>query len=160
MKKSYSKSNDDPNSSVVSTEALSLTALVGLPLGKGGDLSAKSSRYLDLPDNITFSNIKPSIRIEHRSKFRQLADEWYRDRPRGDIRAMCMHRAYLRIVGMGPIAVPFILEELQRKPEHWFVALALLTDRDDVVPAESRGRIRDMADAWIKWGMANGRLAV
>lgn len=88
--------------------------------------------------------------------FRNLVDEWYRDRPRGDIRDICTHRAYLRIVAMGPVAIPMILRELERRPGHWFVALSLLTNAKDVVPLESRGKIKEMAAFWIKWGRDRG----
>ena len=92
------------------------------------------------------------------AKFRALAEEWYRDRPRGTLEDMCAHRAYLRVIAMGPPAIPLILQELQRRPEHWFTALSILTDAKGIVPPASRGRLKEMADAWIRWGIEAGYL--
>ena len=52
---------------------------------------------------------------------------------------------------MGPAAVPLILSELRREPDHWFVALKRITG-DDPVPDEVRGNIEQMAEAWLRWG--------
>ena len=68
---------------------------------------------------------------------------------------MAMLKPYQRIIGMGPAAVPLILEELQREPDHWFWALEAIT-QEDPVPAAARGKIGDMADAWIAWGKQQG----
>jgi len=88
--------------------------------------------------------------------FARLANEWREDRPWGaDIGEISAHPAYLSIIGLGPEALPYILAELQRKVDHWFVALRAIA-KHDPVPATSRGRPRDMAQAWIRWGRENG----
>ncbi len=63
-----------------------------------------------------------------------------------------MHTAYQQIIGMGPIAIPFILIEMQKRSGHWFWALKSITG-EDPVPPESRGIINEMAKAWINWGI-------
>ncbi|HEX3151244.1 MAG TPA: hypothetical protein VHR66_24415 [Gemmataceae bacterium] len=68
---------------------------------------------------------------------------------------MAMLKSYQQIIGIGPPALPFILEELQREPNHWFWALKAITN-EDPVPAEALGITRKMADAWIDWGRARG----
>ena len=88
--------------------------------------------------------------------FEQLADEWERDRPRGaDVAQMTKHPAYQRIIAMGEPAVPWLLRRLAEKPNHWFVALNAITGGRPV-PSESRGRIKEMAQAWLDWGRRNG----
>ena len=74
-----------------------------------------------------------------RETFERLADEWERDRPRGvDIEQMTKHPAYQSIIAMGDPAVPWLLQRLSEKPDHWFVALNAITGARPV-PPESGG---------------------
>ena len=91
-----------------------------------------------------------------RETFEQLADEWEHDRPRGaDIEQMTKHLAYQNIIAMGDPAVPWLLQRLAEKPDHWFVALNAITGARPV-PSESRGRIKEMTQAWLNWGRQQG----
>jgi hypothetical protein len=91
--------------------------------------------------------------------FRQLADEWrVGTRYLSSTTEISMHPAYQRIIGLGPQVIPLILAELEREPEHWFWALTALTG-ENPVPTCDRGRLRAMADAWLKWGRENGWIA-
>ena len=88
--------------------------------------------------------------------FERLANEWERDRPRGaDIEQMTKHPAYQGIIAIGEPAVPWLLQRLSEKPNHWFVALNAITGARPV-PPESRGRIKEMAQAWLDWGRQQG----
>ena len=88
--------------------------------------------------------------------FKQLAEDWRRDRPRGvDVADMMMHPSYQRIIGMGEDAVSLILNELNRRPDHWFWALHSITGAHPV-PEDCQGNISEMASAWIEWGRRNG----
>ena len=88
--------------------------------------------------------------------FRRLADEWRHERPRGvDVADMVMHPSYQRIIGMGEGAIPLILNELDRQPDHWFWALHSIIGADPV-PEDCQGNIPAMASAWIEWGRLNG----
>ena len=88
--------------------------------------------------------------------FEQLADEWERDRPHGaDVEQMTKHPAYQRIIAMGKPAVPWLLQQLAEKPDHWFVALNTITGARPV-PPESRGHIKEMTQAWLDWGRQHG----
>ena len=93
-----------------------------------------------------------------RSRFRQLADQWKRET--GHLSVLTekvMHPAHREIVKMGDLAVPLILEELEREPDHWFWALFFLTGCQPV-PADFRGTIADAAQIWTKWGRQQGLL--
>jgi hypothetical protein len=68
---------------------------------------------------------------------------------------MAMLRPYQQIIGMGTAAVPLILEELRHEPDQWFWALECITE-ENPVPREDAGRVRAMADAWIRWGAERG----
>jgi putative addiction module CopG family antidote len=89
-------------------------------------------------------------------RFRELADEWRATRPRGvDLTETLMHPAYQMIIGMGLPAVPHLLAELANKPDHWFWALHVIT-KENPVPPESEGNLKQMADAWLRWGRERG----
>lgn len=68
---------------------------------------------------------------------------------------MAMDFAYQRIIGLGPDAVPLILRELEREPDHWFWALTAITGQNPV-PERSRGKIPEMTKAWLQWGREQG----
>ncbi len=105
-------------------------------------------------------NQNPNAAQPTREQFEQLADEWERDRPRGvDISRMTAHPAYQGIIAMGPTAVPWLLDRLREKPNHWFVALRTITGVNPV-PPESRGRFKEMTAAWLEWGHQQGFLAI
>ncbi|MCI0681853.1 MAG: hypothetical protein L0Y71_07090 [Gemmataceae bacterium] len=92
--------------------------------------------------------------LDHR--FSQLATRWKHERgPHSSSARLTEHPAYQAIIAMGVDAVPLIFRELEREPDHWFRALAALTGADPV-PLESRGKIREMADVWLRWGRAAG----
>ncbi len=63
--------------------------------------------------------------------------------------------AYQAIIAVGSAAVPLILGELRREPDHWFVALKRITGADPV-PEDARGDIDRMAQAWLDWGHTHG----
>jgi hypothetical protein len=70
---------------------------------------------------------------------------------------MAAHPAYQEIISMGRPAVPLLLAELRRRPDHWFLALSAITGANPV-PSESAGKLAEMAEAWIRWGEAQGYL--
>lgn len=89
-------------------------------------------------------------------RFRDLARQWKAERgPTSSLTNMVMHPAYQQIIGMGPTAIPWLLAELDREPDHWFWALKSITMVDPVPPAD-RGNIQKMAQSWIKWGRDQG----
>ena len=77
-------------------------------------------------------------------RFDRLAKQWAREASHySSIQDMCMHPAYQRIIGMGPKAVPLILRQLERSPDHWFWALSAITEEEPVAE-ENWGRIDEM----------------
>lgn len=77
-----------------------------------------------------------------------LAADWRATRVRWSSRSakITEHPSYWRIIGKGSDAVPFILRELPREPDHC------------PVPPLDRGDIDAMARAWITWGRERGLL--
>ncbi|MCG3127694.1 MAG: hypothetical protein CHACPFDD_02562 [Phycisphaerae bacterium] len=97
--------------------------------------------------------------VSDEARFRALAALWRRDTFNiSSTSRMAMHSAYQRIIGMGLVAVPLILRELQERPDWWFWALQAITGVDPVPPSW-RGSLREMAAAWLAWGQEHGYLA-
>ena len=62
--------------------------------------------------------------------------------------------SYLDIIGMGESVVPFILRDLKKEPNHWFVALRAIT-KENPVQKEHYGNIEEMRQDWLVWGKKN-----
>ena len=96
-------------------------------------------------------------------EFNTLASAWKsRKKTQSFTGAMVADPNYLRIIGMGEVAVPFILRQLEielnsGEPDHWFAALWAITG-ENPIPAESQGNVHDMARAWLEWGERRGLL--
>lgn len=89
--------------------------------------------------------------------FNELASQWKREtRGMSTTLHMTMNDAYLDIMAMGPEVIPFILRELLRRPDHWFVALRHLARPENPVPKEHLGDVLEMAKDWIEWGRNKG----
>ena len=101
----------------------------------------------------------PVILPELERRFQELAKKWRRETSHlSSASRMARHEAYQQIIGMGPAAIPLLLRELQRKPDHWFIALSTITGANPITP-ESAGKVSEMAQAWIRWGQAEGYIA-
>ncbi len=89
-------------------------------------------------------------------RFRQLADWWQEDVSHlSSPTEIAIHPAYQQIIGMGIQAIPFLLKNLEQRPDHWFWALKAITG-EDPVPLEQKGRVDQMAKAWLRWGAEHG----
>jgi hypothetical protein len=89
-------------------------------------------------------------------RFRRLARAWKKETWfHSSITQKSVHPAYQQIIGMGSPAVPLILRELTRKPDHWFWALTAITG-EDPVPDSATGRLEEMTEAWLRWGREHG----
>jgi hypothetical protein len=89
-------------------------------------------------------------------RFARLAAQWKTERgPVSSLSEMVMHPSYQQIIGMGQLAIPFLLRELEQSPDHWFWALMAITGIDPV-PPEHRGDLARMSDDWLRWGREQG----
>ena len=88
--------------------------------------------------------------------FRTLVRQW-KDATllMSSITDMATHPAYQQMIGMGQVALPWILEELRRAPDQWFWALKAITG-EDPVPPEDRGNMARMTQAWLSWAKNRG----
>ncbi|RUT09769.1 hypothetical protein DSM106972_002640 [Dulcicalothrix desertica PCC 7102] len=92
---------------------------------------------------------------EIETTFLELGEQWRRETGMLSVTSkMSMHPAYQTIIKIGQPAVPLIMRELEREPDHWFWALTAITGANPV-KEEQRGRLDQMAQAWIAWGREN-----
>ena len=90
------------------------------------------------------------------AKFRFYASRWKEEiGGESSLTNITNNMNYLRIIRIGTEAIPLILQELQRQPAPWFVALRAISE-DDSVGRNSPGNFRAMAAAWIQWGKDHG----
>jgi hypothetical protein len=107
---------------------------------------------------ISVADSPPDTSQEWEQSFLELVAIGKRERgPHSSGAKLAEHAAYQQIIGMGPEVVPLLLRELARDPDHWFRVLHALTGVDPV-PPESRGKVREMAEAWLRWGRKQGYL--
>jgi hypothetical protein len=98
-----------------------------------------------------FSQTTMPDRPAWEQRFHELVAVWKRERgPHSSSALLAAHPVYQEIIDMGPKVMPLLLRELEARPDHWFRALHALTGADPV-PEHSRGRIREMANAWLSW---------
>lgn len=99
----------------------------------------------------------PAPRPILEDSFSQLVKTWRRETAiHSSILKKVTHPAYLRIIGMGPDAIPLILKEMKRRPGHWFCALDAVTQGDS--PVQDWQNLEQATQAWIKWGETKGYL--
>lgn len=101
-------------------------------------------------------SITRSFRLPAKMEFCRLAVEWkqetYWD---SSVTQKILHPSYQQIIGMGPIAVGWILQALRQDADFWFDALTAITGEQPVM-IEHAGDIQAMANDWLKWGRHNG----
>ncbi|TFE66684.1 hypothetical protein A7K73_10150 [Candidatus Methylacidiphilum fumarolicum] len=87
------------------------------------------------------------------ARFLALADRWSEEcRHLSSIRDMVLHPAYQQIIGMGPSMLLYILDELERHPDHWFWALRAITGGNSI-RSDNQGRVREMTLDWLEWAV-------
>jgi hypothetical protein len=66
------------------------------------------------------------------------------------------HPAYLELIALGPLALPFLFHDLERTGDgHLSKALTAITGARPI-PPEERGQVRKIAESWLRWARENG----
>ncbi len=92
-----------------------------------------------------------NIKMDNYKKFNQLKQRWIEETKfYSSISEIVMHPAYQSIIGMGEIAIPFIIQEMAVRPNHWFGALKSITG-EDPVSFDERGQMDKMTYVWLRW---------
>lgn len=124
------------------------------PVGVARELMIVLSQWRNAVSHYAFPISRHRESIS--DKFQELAITWKNDvRLYSSVSQMILHPAYQQIIGMGPAVVPLLLRELEKRPDHWFWALKAITGVDPVKP-EHRGKVKQMAEAWVRWGQEQG----
>ena len=90
------------------------------------------------------------------AKFKRLADDWRTSvMASSSIHEIVSDPSYLKIIALGEKVLPYLVDELERAPDHWFVALEVLTGVNPVRPAD-RGNMQEMRRAWLEWADREG----
>jgi hypothetical protein len=96
------------------------------------------------------------VTAEDASRFQTLVQQWKKETGHlSDISKKALHPAYQQIIGVGKAVLPLLLTELRREPDDWFWALHAITGAKPV-PPEGRDNLKDMARAWLQWGLDQG----
>ena len=70
--------------------------------------------------------------------------------------AIAGHPAYLELIALGPVALPFLFRDLEQTEDgHLSKALTAITGAHPI-PPEERGQIRKIAETWLRWARENG----
>jgi len=151
----YISADDEPNDTITQAAAFG----VSYATDDYDIIKAASDQKLNEIMVATFADMR---RVIDRLQFEDLYKEWQSTRSTlssivGDIPR---NPAYYQIVGMGPPALPLIIERLREEtktgePDHWFPALGAIT-RQNPDPENDQGIIDKMAVAWLKWRDEHG----
>jgi len=126
-------------------------------------VGSAQSRFvvLESKQNIPYPHsikIHPKRREKIEETFYKLLEEWREETLMlSSLEEMIMHPSYQMIIGLGKRAVPLLLKELKKEPDHLFWALHVIT-RKDPTSEEDAGDLQKMASSWIKWGEKKGYL--
>ena len=89
-------------------------------------------------------------------KFQELAQHWRAETGHlSSVTKQVMHPSYQRIIGLGPAALPALLQEVRQRSDYWFWALNAITG-EDPVQQEDLGNVPKMSEAWLTWGRQRG----
>jgi len=89
----------------------------------------------------------------------QLAETWRIERGVvSSMSEMVLMSPYQQVIGLGREAVPSILRELSRQPDHWFWALQVITGVNPIPPS-AEGNLSAMTKAWLAWAKTEGLFA-
>lgn len=114
---------------------------------------SQSIEAMEATESIHVS-VTDSSELEH--EFERLAYQWLEGtKYSSSIIDIISHPAHMRIIGMGPRAIPWILNRLARDNELWFWALCFITGEDPITE-DIRGNVQQMRQAWLDWGQENG----
>jgi hypothetical protein len=95
-------------------------------------------------------------RAELEELFAKLAEQWHDETGMYSIsRQKVAHPAYLRIIGLGPRAIPLIIEDMRTNGGWWFDALEALTGQNPASNVD-RGKPLEMQAAWLAWAATQG----
>jgi hypothetical protein len=89
--------------------------------------------------------------------FDDLAEQWIADTTyQSSLVRIFNHPIYQQIIGLGPAAIPRLLERLVTEPDRWLIALSAIT-RTDPVPEGATPK--EAVEVWLSWAEQNDLLS-
>lgn len=132
---------------------------VGLIDPAPSDTSTRLIPALLSESNTSFSSyaIVPEKSVDTlQGRFEHLVHDWMRDiRFTNSMDEIVKSKSLQSIIGLGTVAIPMILEDLQKSPKHWFYALQKVTGENPVAKKYA-GNLEKMTEIWVKWGKKKG----
>lgn len=128
-----------------------------VPLEKDTGVGQESQIIRRRLENLLTDYYKPLSRqwANPAIRFSNLEKEWKESTPMlSSVTEIVMHPSYQQIIGMGVTAIPLIFLSMRRELDHWFWALSAITG-ENPVDIEHRGKIKEMTNAWLDWGLKN-----
>ncbi len=84
-----------------------------------------------------------------RARFERDAAEWEDSSEfMSTVIDMVMLPSYQRIIGLGPAALPLIIDRMRTDPDHWFFALVAIAGKDVATGAKT---VPEATKRWIDW---------
>jgi hypothetical protein len=146
------------------------TPLVG---AAGQVLPAMNDAYQSRPFTALTCNFEggqtqmpPTLTLDAEQSVSPITDELFQAAPSewkretgfvSSVSEITSHPAFRRIVAWGRSSIPYILQDLSRRPSLLTIALGEITG-EDPVPAHATGRVTEMSKSWLAWGEKNGLL--
>lgn len=128
-----------------------------VPLEKDTGVGQESQIIRRRLENLLTDYYKPLSRqwANPAIRFSNLEKEWKESTPMlSSVTEIVMHPSYQQIIGMGVTAIPLIFLSMRRELDHWFWALSAITG-ENPVDIKHRGKIKEMTNAWLDWGLKN-----
>ena len=137
-------------------ETMSYADVLPDPTESRGDYSAPRGPRHTASAAARYDIEQARLQGEFEAEFRRLAREWSTAvHDVSSVHDMVSHPSYLQIIGKGPRVVSYIIREMERVPNHWFVALESILGGNPVRP-DQRGNVFEMKEAWIDWAEREG----
>ncbi len=119
------------------------------------EIKSQRSRVTDRLHDLVREAGVANTEISVEEAFKILAEKWKRETAIiSSVSKKIRHPAYKEIIQLGKMAVPLILTELLKRPDHWFIALEEITGVNPVGPAEKKN-VSKAVQAWVAWGNKN-----
>jgi hypothetical protein len=98
----------------------------------------------------------PQRKSKLQEEFNKLCEKWKKETYfHSSLGKLFTHPAYVRIIGMGKDAIPFVLNDLEKNPTRWFYALKYMAGFDAAAGATN---FEEARMKWLEWGYQNNYL--
>ena len=123
------------------------------PIGVTQEANILHINFSNAFNNYIGTSITVSRKFENMNfrKFLELKDKWKSETLfTSSGSAIISNAAYQNIIGLGIMAVPWIIREMKKNDDHWFYALEKITG-ENPIKIEHIGKIDAMKQDWINW---------